>query len=262
MNERLSAAAVHLLTATGAAFALLALIAAAHGDWQWMFIWLGVALIVDTIDGPLARRVGVTRVLPRWSGERLDLIVDFLTYTAVPAFALSQADLLPEAYRLPAGIAVMMSSLFHMADQDSKTKEGYFVGFPAIWNVVCLYLFAFMPHPFVSLAIVTVFVVLDLRADPLRAPVSRGGAARLQRGCHRPVARGGDRRGRQSLSLAALGEGASGGNRLMPYWGRRHSFAGPKEGIVTVRSERGTPLDLYAISPDLGAGRLIPPKRN
>ena len=41
----------------------------------------------------------------------------------------------------------MMSSLFHLADQDSKTKEGYFVGFPAIWNVVCLYLFAFMPHP-------------------------------------------------------------------------------------------------------------------
>ena len=178
MNERLSAAAIHFLTATGAAFALLALIAAARGDWQLMFVWLGVALIVDTIDGPLARRVGVTRVLPRWSGERLDLIVDFLTYTAVPAFALSQADLLPEAYRLPAGIAVMMSSLFHMADQDSKTKEGYFVGFPAIWNVVCLYLFAFMPHPFVSLAIVTVFVVLTfvpiLCVHPFRVAGLRG----------------------------------------------------------------------------------------
>lgn len=178
MNERLSAVAIHLLTATGAAFALLALIAAAHDDWQWMFIWLGVALIVDTIDGPLARRVGVTRVLPRWSGERLDLIVDFLTYTAVPAFALSQADLLPEAYRLPAGIAVMMSSLFHMADQDSKTKEGYFVGFPAIWNVVCLYLFAFMLHPFVSLAIVAVLVALTfvpiLCVHPFRVAALRG----------------------------------------------------------------------------------------
>lgn len=160
MIERLSAAAIHFLTATGAALALLALIAASRGDWQLMFIWLGVALIVDTIDGPLARHVGVTRVLPRWSGKRLDLIVDFLTYTAVPAFALSQADLLPEAYRLPAGIAVIMSSLFHMADQDSKTKDGYFVGFPVIWNVVCLYLFAFMPPPFVSLAIVMVLVVL------------------------------------------------------------------------------------------------------
>jgi phosphatidylcholine synthase len=160
MIERLSAAAIHLLTATGAAFALLALMAAARGEWQWMFIWLGVALIVDAIDGPLARRVGVVKVLPRWSGERLDLIVDFLTYVAVPAFALSQADLLPPAFRLPAGIAVMLSSLFHMADQQSKTKEGYFVGFPAIWNVICLYLFVFMPAPSLSLLLVAFFVVL------------------------------------------------------------------------------------------------------
>ena len=196
MIERLSAAAIHFLTATGAALALLALIAASRGDWQLMFIWLGVALIVDTIDGPLARHVGVTRVLPRWSGKRLDLIVDFLTYAAVPAFALSQADLLPEAYRLPAGIAVIMSSLFHMADQDSKTKDGYFVGFPAIWNVVCLYLFAFMP-PALCLARHRHGVGrLDLRADPLPAPVSRGETAQLQRGCHRPVARGGNRLGR------------------------------------------------------------------
>ena len=124
MSERLSAAGIHLLTATGAAFALLALVAASRGDWQWMFIWLGVALIVDTVDGALAGRVGVVKVLPRFSGERLDLIVDFLIYVAVPAFAFSQSDLLPEASRLPAGIAVILSSLFHMADQESKTKDG------------------------------------------------------------------------------------------------------------------------------------------
>jgi len=160
MSERLTAAGVHLLTATGAAFALVALVAASRGDWQWMFIWLGVALIVDTVDGPLARRVGVVKALPRFSGERLDLIVDFLTYVAVPAFAFCQSDLLPEAFRLPAGIAVILSSLFHMADQESKTKDGYFVGFPAIWNVICLYLFAFMPRPYLSLLIVAFFVVL------------------------------------------------------------------------------------------------------
>jgi phosphatidylcholine synthase len=172
MMARWRAAAVHVLTATGAAFALLALIAVGRSDWRMMFVWLGVALIVDAIDGPLARRVGVARVLPRWSGERLDLIVDFLTYIVVPAFALSQADLLPPAFRLPAGIAILMTSLFHMADLNSKTEEGYFVGFPAIWNVVCLYLFAFMPPPFVALAIVAVFLALTfvpiLCAHPFR----------------------------------------------------------------------------------------------
>ena len=208
-----------------------------------MFIWLGVALIVDTIDGPLARHVGVTRVLPRWSGERLDLIVDFLTYTAVPAFALSQADLLPEAYRLPAGIAVMLSSLFHMADQDSKTKEGYFVGFPAIWNVVCLYLFAFMPPPYRLARHRRVLRRADLRADPLRAPIPRDGAARLQRGRHRAMGRRGDRRGRQSFSIAALGEGAACSQpRLCLAGGRRGSLAGPEEGIMTFGPECGRPL--------------------
>lgn len=160
MIAPLRAAAVHILTATGAAFALLALVAAARGAWHWMFIWLGIALIVDSIDGPLARRFGAATALPRWSGERLDLIVDFLTYVAVPAFALSQADLLPAPFRLPAAIAILLSGLFHMADLNSKTEEGYFVGFPAIWNVVCLYLFAFAPPPLVSLLIVAIFVVL------------------------------------------------------------------------------------------------------
>src|SRR5262245_4057489 len=125
MSERLSAAAVHLLTATGAVFALLALIAATRGDWQCMFIWLGVALIVDTVDEPPARRGGV-------------------------------AGSLPLACRHP----VILSSPFHMADQESKTKDGYFVGFPAIWNLVSLYLFAFMPRPYLSLLIVALFVAL------------------------------------------------------------------------------------------------------
>jgi phosphatidylcholine synthase len=160
MTPRLRAAAVHVLTATGAAFALFALIAAAHARWHEMFVWLGIALIVDTVDGPLARYVGVSEVLPRWSGERLDLIVDYLTYIGVPAFALSQAEILPEPFRLPVAIAIMLASLFHMSDLESKTEDGYFVGFPAIWNVVLLYLFALSPPPAISLAIVVAFLVL------------------------------------------------------------------------------------------------------
>jgi phosphatidylcholine synthase len=160
MIARLGAASVHLLTATGAVLALLALRATYADDGQMMFVWLGIALFVDAIDGPLARLVGVTTVLPRFSGERLDLIVDYLTYVAVPAFALTEASLLPEAVRLPAAIAILLSSLFHVSDVNSKTEEGYFVGFPAIWNIVLLYLFALQPPPLVSLAIVTFFVLL------------------------------------------------------------------------------------------------------
>ena len=160
MITRLGAASVHFLTASGAVLALLALRAVHDGDWQMMFVWLGAALIVDAIDGPLARRVGVKTVLPRFSGERLDLIVDYLTYVAVPAFALTEAPLLPEAARLAAAAAILLSSLFHVADLNSKTEEGYFVGFPAIWSVVLLYLFVLGLSPGVSLAIVAILVLL------------------------------------------------------------------------------------------------------
>jgi phosphatidylcholine synthase len=102
----------------------------------------------------------VKTVLPRFSGERLDLIVDYLTYVAVPAYALTEAALLPEAARLPAAAAILLSSLFHVADVDSKTEEGYFVGFPAIWNIVLLYLFALGLSPAAALAVVAAFVAL------------------------------------------------------------------------------------------------------
>ena len=160
MIARLGAASVHLLTASGTVLALLALRAVHDGDWQMMFVWLGAALIVDAVDGPLARLLAIKTVLPRFSGERLDLIVDYLTYVAVPAYALTEAPLLPEAARLPAVAAILLASLFHVADRNSKTEEGYFVGFPAIWNIVLLYLFVLGLSPGVSLAVVAIFVLL------------------------------------------------------------------------------------------------------
>ena len=84
---RAAAFGVHLLTAAGAALALLSLFAAVERRWALMFLWLGVAVIVDTIDGPIARKVRVAQVLPRWSGDVLDLVVDILNYVFVPAYA-------------------------------------------------------------------------------------------------------------------------------------------------------------------------------
>ena len=79
---------VHIFTACGAGCALMAMLAAAHGRWVAMFVWLGVALVIDGVDGTLARRFRVAEILPRWSGSSLDLVVDFTTYVFVPAFAL------------------------------------------------------------------------------------------------------------------------------------------------------------------------------
>src|SRR4029078_5481638 len=120
MIARLAAAAVHLLTASGAVLALLALRAVHQGDWRTMFVWLGAALIVDAADGPLARKLEVKNVLPRFSGERLDLIVAYITYVAVTAYQLTAARVLPDHTRLPAAAAILLASLFHVADMESK----------------------------------------------------------------------------------------------------------------------------------------------
>ena len=160
MNGQVRAASIHILTASGAVLALFALRAAHAGNWREMFVWLGLALFVDAIDGPLARRYNVKGVLPSVSGERLDLIVDYLTYVAIPAFVLTETPLLPEWARIPAAIAILLSGLFHVSDMDSKTAEGYFVGFPCIWNVVLLYLFALGLPPYGALALVAGLVLL------------------------------------------------------------------------------------------------------
>src|SRR3954470_20915205 len=50
---------VHIFTATGAALGLLALLAAERADWPLMFMLLGAALVVDGVDGTLARPLDV-----------------------------------------------------------------------------------------------------------------------------------------------------------------------------------------------------------
>jgi phosphatidylcholine synthase len=166
------AAAVHTLTASGAVLGLLALLAAANGNWAVSFAWLGAALIVDGVDGPLARAIEVKRVLPRFSGEELDHLVDYLTYVAVPAFMVARSGLAPESLRLWLAGAIMLVSLYHFSDTESKTEDGYFVGFPAIWNVVVLYCFVLDLPPALSafvIAVCAIFTFIPLYwLHPLR----------------------------------------------------------------------------------------------
>jgi phosphatidylcholine synthase len=143
-----AAALVHVFTALGAVCALLATHTAVAGAWETMFAWLGVAVIIDGVDGTLARRAKVKQWLPRFSGDRLDLVIDYLTYVFVPTFALLQAGFLIGAWGLALAALILLSSLFHFSDTGSKAADHSFVGFPAIWNLVAFYIFAFaVPRP-------------------------------------------------------------------------------------------------------------------
>jgi phosphatidylcholine synthase len=153
--------AVHVFTACGAALALLALIFATGGHWAAMFFCLGLALVVDAVDGPLAREFKVAEVLPRWSGETLDLIVDFTTYVFVPAFAIGASGLLPYALAIPAGIVVVISGSLYFADRQMKTPDNYFRGFPAVWNLATFYLYLLAPPPWPTAAMIAALAVLS-----------------------------------------------------------------------------------------------------
>lgn len=172
-REKVWAVAIHVLTASGALCGLAALHYATLHDWPAAFAWLGLALVIDAVDGPLARRLRVHEVLPRFSGERLDLVVDYLNYCAVPAFMLWQSGLLPPIMAAVAAMLIALTSLFHFADRHSKTPDGFFVGFPALWNVVLFYLFAFGltgPAAFLVVAALAIATVIPVKwAHPIRA---------------------------------------------------------------------------------------------
>ena len=162
----LRAFAVHVFTAFGAALALLALVLATGGHWAAMFFCLGLALIVDGVDGPMARRFKVAEVLPRWNGEGLDYVVDFVTYVFVPAYAIAASGYLPEMLAIPLGLVVVITGVLYFADRNMKTDDNYFRGFPAVWNLVAFYLFVLEPPPWVATAAVLALAVLTF--VPLR----------------------------------------------------------------------------------------------
>jgi phosphatidylcholine synthase len=151
---------VHVLTATGAALALAALLAAVRGAFDVMFLCLGIALVVDGIDGTIARAVKVSELLPRWSGEILDLVVDFVTYVFVPAYAIAAGGLLPPWLGAAAGIIIVMTGAIYFADRRMKTADNYFRGFPTLWNVVAFYLFVLKPAPWLTGGLVALLAVL------------------------------------------------------------------------------------------------------
>lgn len=159
-GTRAAAFSVHIFTAMGAGIALIALLEAVREHWAAMFAWLGLALVVDALDGPIARRLDVKRVQPNWSGEVLDLVVDFVTYVFVPAYAITASGLLLPLAAPLLGAGVAVSGALYFADRRMKTPDNHFRGFPALWNAAAFYLFLLHLRPWLSTLAVAVLIVL------------------------------------------------------------------------------------------------------
>lgn len=155
-GRRILAYGVHVFTALGAALGLLALQAVVAGELAQAFAWLGAALLVDAVDGPLARRFAVKELAKRYDGALLDLVVDFITYVFVPAAMLLRPEVMAQPYGVAAGLILTLASALYFADTGMKTDDWWFRGFPAVWNVVVFYIVAFAPPAWLALAVVLV----------------------------------------------------------------------------------------------------------
>jgi phosphatidylcholine synthase len=169
-----AAFSVHVFTACGTACAFLALIAAGGAAWTRMFLWLGLALLIDGVDGTFARRLRVAEMLPRWSGDVLDFVVDFATYVFVPAYAMVTSGLLPPSVALVLGLIVTVTGALYFADRRMKTSDSYFRGFPALWNVAAFYLFVLKPAPWpgaIAIAVLAMATFAPIHfVHPVRVP--------------------------------------------------------------------------------------------
>jgi phosphatidylcholine synthase len=184
LGRKVRAYFVHVLTASGVAFAFLAMAEVIRTDLdpRWVFGWLTLAVLIDAADGPLARKWDVQSYAPR--------IVDYLTFTFIPLTLVWRMDWLPGWDGLWVTI-VMVVSLFGFANTSAKqTKTGFFLGFPSLWNVVAYYVGLFTVEygwmgGYASLAALFVLCVLTLVpvrfvypnqvAMPWRAIVTAGG---------------------------------------------------------------------------------------
>jgi phosphatidylcholine synthase len=160
-REKIKAWSVHIFTATGVLWGFLGLLAVINEQWKLAFFWMIVATFVDGIDGVFARRFRVKRVLPNFDGALLDNIIDYFTYTILPALLLYYAPgILPPEAALFTAAAIILSSAYQFCQTDAKTPDNYFKGFPSYWNIVAFYLLVLGLHPWVNVTIIITLAIL------------------------------------------------------------------------------------------------------
>ena len=159
-KDQIAAWAVHGFTASGAVLGFLAIISIFNNDLVGAFLWLGLALLIDGLDGSLARKIGVTDKTPNIDGSALDLVIDYLNYVIIPALMIYWFQFVPPGWEIyiPAGIVAV--SLYTFANINMKTSDYYFSGWPAIWNILVLYFYILGTNLWINLIVIIILYIL------------------------------------------------------------------------------------------------------
>ncbi len=159
-QRRVAAWLVHLFTATGAVFGLLTFAAIHQGEFIQAFWFMSAAVIIDAVDGALARRAQTKVAAPKIDGALLDNIIDYVNYVMAPAFFLLVGGLLPDSWAAFGASIVVLVSAYQFTQPDAKTNDHFFKGFPSYWNIIVFYLFLWQTSPWINLIIVLTLAVL------------------------------------------------------------------------------------------------------
>ena len=159
-KNKIAAWAVHGFTASGAVLGFLAIISIFNNDQTSSFLWLGLALLVDGLDGTIARKVGVSDKATNIDGSMLDNLVDYLNYVIIPSLMIYWFQMVPNGWEIiiPAGIFAV--SLYTFANINMKTEDYYFNGFPALWNIVVLYYYILNTNQYINLIVIIFLSIL------------------------------------------------------------------------------------------------------
>ena len=158
--NKIRASLVHFLTGSGIIFSFLALVSVIEGYKLQTFMFLGVALIIDIIDGTLARRYKIDVIFPNIDGKTLDTIIDYINYILIPCIMLYKFNYLPQNFSLIIPIVILCISLYSYINVKLIDASFSYLGFPSIWNIILLYLEILSFNKWINLLIIIFFVFL------------------------------------------------------------------------------------------------------
>lgn len=159
MNKA-SAWGVHIFTSLGILACFMALRATVGHEWPTAMTWLLVALMIDGVDGTIARRVNVKEVLPGMNGMYIDYVIDFTSYAVVPAFMFYESALVPQSWNLLLTCLILMVSALYYGRVKMVTDDQYFIGFPVLWNMVVFYYIFIANFSGITYALITIFICI------------------------------------------------------------------------------------------------------
>ena len=159
-KDKLTAWAVHGFTASGIVLGFLSVVAILNNDHVAAFLWLGLALLVDGIDGTLARKAKVNENVPTIDGSTLDNVIDYFTYVIIPALMIYWFNMVPAGWEIICSAAILAASCYTFANINQKTQDFYFSGFPALWNILVLYFYIIGTSQWLNLFVIVILIIL------------------------------------------------------------------------------------------------------